>query len=131
MNGDEVLIEVLPESQWTAPARVLKVRNIEESEKQGALAPADNPDAEAADEVNEQLEADEDEAQLKPKSVKKDDLVPTGRVVGIVRRNWRQYCGVLMMSPIPGARRHLFAPADSRIPRIRIETRQAELLTGK
>lgn len=86
---------------------------------------------------------------------------PTGRVVGIIKRNWRPLCGMLSKSqikevsrsfvccqctfllkiyiysysfssfPCLQARRHLFTPADRRIPRIRIETRQASTLEGQ
>lgn len=28
-------------------------------------------------------------------SLKKADKQPTGRVIGIIKRNWRSYCGVL------------------------------------
>uniref|UniRef100_A0AAZ3Q7M3 Protein DIS3 homolog n=1 Tax=Oncorhynchus tshawytscha TaxID=74940 RepID=A0AAZ3Q7M3_ONCTS len=59
------------------------------------------------------------------------DLVPTGRVVGIIKRNWRPFCGMLFLSQIKEATRHLFTPADRRIPRIRIETRQAATLAGQ
>lgn len=82
---------------------------------------------------------------------------PTGKVVGIIKRNWRPFCGMLnlshikevslefsvgsspLVSAIPASRcfcffqstRHLFTPADRRIPRIRIETRQASALAGQ
>lgn len=86
---------------------------------------------------------------------------PTGKVVGIIKRNWRPYCGMLNPSQIKEvsldcsmipytvlhfkcrilyklsflfffsqSTRHLFTPADRRIPRIRIETRQASTLAG-
>lgn len=82
---------------------------------------------------------------------------PTGKVVGIIKRNWRPFCGMLnlshikevslkldvgsspLVSAIPASRvfcsfqstRHLFTPADRRIPRIRIETRQSSALVGQ
>uniref|UniRef100_A0A8C4T523 Protein DIS3 homolog n=1 Tax=Erpetoichthys calabaricus TaxID=27687 RepID=A0A8C4T523_ERPCA len=46
-------------------------------------------------------------------------------------KNWRQYCGMLSKSQIKEAKKHLFTPADRRIPRIRIETRQASTLEGQ
>uniref|UniRef100_A0A8C7KNK7 Protein DIS3 homolog n=1 Tax=Oncorhynchus kisutch TaxID=8019 RepID=A0A8C7KNK7_ONCKI len=58
-------------------------------------------------------------------------VLPTGRVVGIIKRNWRPFCGMLFLSQIKEATRHLFTPADRRIPRIRIETRQAATLAGQ
>ncbi len=54
--------------------------------------------------------------------------LPSGRVVGIIKRNWRPYCGMLQVSDLPDATRHLFVPSEKRIPKIRIETRQAEKL---
>lgn len=82
---------------------------------------------------------------------------PTGKVVGIIKRNWRPFCGMLNVSHIKEvsleldvqsphlvsvitafccfsfsqSTRHLFTPADPRIPRIRIETRQASALAGQ
>ncbi|XP_038256782.1 exosome complex exonuclease RRP44 isoform X3 [Dermochelys coriacea] len=72
----------------------------------------------------------EENKELKS-SVSKNMLRPSGRVVGIIKRNWRPFCGMLSKSQIKEARRHLFTPADRRIPRIRIETRQASALEGQ
>lgn len=47
-------------------------------------------------------------------------------MVGIIKRKWRQYCGILQEST--AVVYHLFVPADMKIPKIRIETRQAEKL---
>jgi exosome complex exonuclease DIS3/RRP44 len=40
-------------------------------------------------------------AILKSKEEKVDRL-PTGHIVGIIRRKWRQYCGILQKNPIEG-----------------------------
>ena len=53
---------------------------------------------------------------------------PTGRVIGIIKRNWRNYCGVLLPTVNTEKTRHIFIPSEKRIPRIRIETRQADVL---
>lgn len=60
-----------------------------------------------------------------------EERSPTGRIVGIVRRKWRQYCGILQPSLIEDTSRHIFVPADRKIPRIRIETRQAAKLQNQ
>lgn len=39
---------------------------------------------------------------LKPVNPKNDDVTPTGKVVGIIRRKWRQYCGILVQSKFAG-----------------------------
>ena len=51
-----------------------------------------------------------------------------GKIVGIIRRKWRQYCGILLPSSLAEGTRHLFVPAERKIPKIRIETRQAASL---
>ncbi|XP_073988911.1 exosome complex exonuclease RRP44-like protein Dis3 [Rhodnius prolixus] len=55
----------------------------------------------------------------------------TGKVVGIIRRKWTQYCGILQLSPVAGHTRHLFVPAKRQIPKVRIETRQGEKLVNQ
>ncbi|RZF37909.1 hypothetical protein LSTR_LSTR005409 [Laodelphax striatellus] len=71
---------------------------------------------------------EEEERELKEAKKKKIEKQPTGKIVGIIRRKWRQYCGILQDNPVKGSVRHMFVPAERKIPRIRIETRQAEKL---
>lgn len=72
------------------------------------------------------------EDQLKSSSsAKRVDVRPTGRVVGIIRRKWRQYCGILQQDNVSDSIYQLFLPADRKIPKIRIETRQAEFLRSQ
>ncbi|XP_044867486.1 exosome complex exonuclease RRP44 [Mauremys mutica] len=110
VHEDLVAVELLAKDQWVAPSSV-----VLQDEGQ-------NED----DDENEE----EKENTLKS-SVNKNMLRPSGRVVGIIKRNWRPFCGMLSKSQIKEARRHLFTPADRRIPRIRIETRQASTLEGQ
>uniref|UniRef100_A0A8C4VHD3 Exosome complex exonuclease RRP44 n=1 Tax=Gopherus evgoodei TaxID=1825980 RepID=A0A8C4VHD3_9SAUR len=110
VHEDLVAVELLAKDQWVAPSSV-----VLQDEGQ-------NED----DDENEE----EKENTLKS-SVSKNMLRPSGRVVGIIKRNWRPFCGMLSKSQIKEARRHLFTPADRRIPRIRIETRQASTLEGQ
>lgn len=56
------------------------------------------------------------------------EKTPTGVIVGIIRRKWRQYCGILQINQVSGSTRHIFVPAERKIPKVRIETRQAEHL---
>ena len=44
------------------------------------------------------------EKLLKPRSVPKSLRVRSGRIVGIVKRNWRQYCGILQKSVLKTVR---------------------------
>ena len=47
----------------------------------------------------------------------KSPKIPTGRVVGIIKRNWRQYCGILQKSLIKGVSIN-FYPCSIQLPRI-------------
>ncbi|CAB1443589.1 unnamed protein product [Pleuronectes platessa] len=106
---DVVAVQLLPRDQWVAPSSVVL-------QDEGA---AKDDDAEEG----------EEEKALRI-SVAEAAKKPTGKVVGIIKRNWRPFCGMLNVSLIKESTRHLFTPADRRIPRIRIETRQASTLAG-
>ncbi|XP_034040975.1 exosome complex exonuclease RRP44 isoform X1 [Thalassophryne amazonica] len=110
VHQDVVAVQLLPRDQWVGPSAVVL-----------------QDDGTAKDDKAE--EGEEEEEALK---VSTADIVrkPTGKVVGIIKRNWRPYCGMLNVSQIKESTRHLFTPADRRIPRIRIETRQASTLAG-
>lgn len=107
INDDIVAVQLLDETEWTAPTSLVLEENVEED---------------IGDVVNEK---EEDVVAVKEKNEK--NLV-TGKIVGIIKRNWRPYCGMLQASSVPDATRHLFVPAEKRIPRIRIETRQSNIL---
>ncbi|NWY41399.1 RRP44 exonuclease, partial [Sylvia atricapilla] len=110
IHEDVVAVELLAKNEWVAPSSVV-LQDDGQNE--------------------EDIENEEEKENILKTSVNKDMLRPTGRVVGIIKRNWRPYCGMLSKSQIKEARRHLFTPADRRIPRIRIETRQADTLEGQ
>lgn len=107
VHGDSVAIEILPESEWSLPSGVVT-------------------DKEAVEE-----KVDNIEQPVGTKIKKETDLLITGKVVGIVRRNWKTYCGTLLPLPDMRGAHHTFVPANHSIPRIRIETRQGNMLLGQ
>lgn len=80
VHQDIVAIELLPRAQWSAPSSL-----VLEDEK--------------TDDSQLAQDGDEDE-QLQTSST--GPKQPTGRVVGIIKRNWRQYCGMLQKSVLKG-----------------------------
>jgi hypothetical protein len=44
---------------------------------------------------------EEEDALVKSREVQVEKL-PTGHIVGIIKRKWRQYCGILQQNPIKG-----------------------------
>ncbi|XP_028836102.1 exosome complex exonuclease RRP44 [Denticeps clupeoides] len=109
LHQDVVAVELLSRECWVSPSEVVLQDDGGKDEDTGE---------------------EEVEDKFQNKSAEASILKPTGRVVGIIKRNWRPYCGLLSQSNIKEATRHLFTPDDRRIPRIRIETRQASNLVG-
>ncbi|KAF2070189.1 hypothetical protein CYY_008494 [Polysphondylium violaceum] len=107
VDGDIVAVELFPESEWKTPSTMIMLEN-------------------------DGVEEDDD-------SIAKDAMVahlqPTGKVVGIVKRNWKPYCGAVEFkgdtSKSTGLHFLLFLPIDKRIPKIRIKSRQVSNLVGK
>jgi exosome complex exonuclease DIS3/RRP44 len=73
----------------------------------------------------------EDKAENEKEDVKEEDKIPTGKVVGILKRNWRCYCGSIEEGTDENAHRVFFIPIDRKIPKIRIQTRQTKDLMSK
>jgi exosome complex exonuclease DIS3/RRP44 len=71
------------------------------------------------------------------KEMELKDTVATGIVIGIIKRNWRPYCGTIdaqsvqTTSTITTIQNVFFWSMDKRIPKVRIRTRQAQNLLGK
>lgn len=52
------------------------------------------------DAVDKEDDKDEEEIELKRSRV--EEKVPSARVVGIIKRNWRQYCGMILQPAVKG-----------------------------
>ena len=118
VHDDIVAIELLPESEWSCPSGLV-TKDVED---------------EAVKEKEEEDKESEEEDTTKEntqRQVSKSLVEPTGRVVGIVKRNWRPYCGTLLPLHSMKGMNHTFVPAERRIPRVRLVTRQASNLLGK
>ncbi|KAI1715438.1 RNB domain-containing protein [Ditylenchus destructor] len=121
IHGDTVVAQLLPESEWTCPEKVIRLRDAEEAQTEEAVE----------DDEGLEEKLDEEITESTPSKRLKKDVVPTAQIVGILRRNWRNYCGVIMPAHIEGGRRFLFAPTERLISRIRIETSHYEDLKNK
>ena len=64
-------------------------------------------------------------------AVKSREDQVSGRVVGILKRKWRQYCGMLQPNPVTGSNRHIFVAAEKKIPKVRITTGQSAALANQ
>ncbi|KAG1452873.1 hypothetical protein G6F56_007710 [Rhizopus delemar] len=119
IQGDIVAVELLPKSQWKRGISVA----IEDEEDEKLYGEEDiegiNKKSEDAMEIDETIEGE-----------------PTGKIVGIIRKKWRPYCGFIVKKSIPkqtsgqSAVNITFRALDRRIPPIKIRTAQAHNLEG-
>ncbi|KAF7262293.1 hypothetical protein EG68_00470 [Paragonimus skrjabini miyazakii] len=118
VDGDVVVIRLLPRDQWTPVSS-----NISASE---------NNAAEVVETVTGAPEPRREENSLE--LISDHSVLPCGFVVGIISRNWRDYVCTLVPESDgqPGGFSEvgwvLVTPWDRRIPRIRLHTTQASKL---
>ncbi|KAH7884979.1 hypothetical protein F5I97DRAFT_1937308 [Phlebopus sp. FC_14] len=133
VHGDVVAVEVFDESEWRAPGD-------EVIDQEATLK---NDDAE--DEEDENISTNDfrlrEEAKAMPLTQKKPtekERQPTGRVVGIIKRNWRPYVCHIDSLSLPttaptslSTHPVLVLPLSRLLPRIRIRTRQSSTLVAQ
>ncbi|PIA46664.1 hypothetical protein AQUCO_01500303v1 [Aquilegia coerulea] len=124
-DGDVVAVELLPKEQWHEGKSLSIADDEDEEEEDVHLVPNSADDA----------PRNRDTIQDSSSTVNPVSCRPSGRVVGIIKRNWQSYCGSLEPMPMPagngGIAHALFVSKDRRIPKIRIQTRQLGNLLDK
>ncbi|KAI9020043.1 hypothetical protein CLU79DRAFT_756874 [Phycomyces nitens] len=116
IQGDIVAVELLPKSEWKKGTSVAVEDEEDEEKLQGEedVETIANKDSMDVDEEGE----------------------PTAKVVGLIRKKWRPYCGFIVKKSVhskPGsnaAESVIFRAIDRRIPAIKIRTSQAHTLLG-
>lgn len=133
VSGDIVVVEVLPKPQWKAPStRIVEEETLNKNEN----AEVEEGEGEAVVTEQERRALQEQVKKTHGSSVEGRPQ-PTARVVGIIKRNWRQYVGHVDGSSSSMSKQNkrqqtvFLIPMDKRIPKIRLRTRQAEELLGK
>lgn len=124
-DGDIVAVQLLPRDQWNEE-KSLAIADEEDEEEEGVhLVPGSADDAPSTT-----AQSQDSAGETCPVSSR-----PSGRVVGVIKRNWHSYCGSLEPMAKPagsgGVAHALFVSKDRRIPKIRIQTRQLENLLDK
>lgn len=132
VDGDVVVVEVLPQDQWKEPStKIIEEEAITKNEN------ADNE--EGGDMVTEQEKRALQEQVKKTHGQSTEGRPqPTAKVVGVIKRNWRQYVGHVDPSSVSQSGQQgrkqesvFLIPMDKKVPKIRIRTRQAGELVGK
>lgn len=147
VHGDVVAIEIFDEKDWKAPvdqvldqegAPIFTEHSSHPELRSAALKNDDAEDSEGEGEdetlVREKKASGEERGAAPTGSSKQ----PTGRVVGIVKRNWRAYVCHIDSTSLSSShttslsQQTVFATPVSRLlPRIRLRTRQAPTLIGQ
>ena len=141
IDGDQVVVEVLPQDQWKEPStKIIEEETVTKNE---------SADVEGGQELVSQREARalQEEVRRAHSANAETRPQPTARVVGVIKRNWRQYVGHIDPTSTTSASssnrnesggaqgRRLetvfVIPMDKKIPKIRLRTRQASELVGK
>jgi len=132
VSGDVVVVEVLPKDQWKAPSsKILEEEVVNKN---------DNADADEGEAVvtEQERRALQDEVKRAHGKSVEGRPQPTARVVGVIKRNWRQYVGHIDRDSVKSSTKQsraqqtvFLVPMDKRVPKIRIRTRQAGELLGK
>lgn len=77
-QGDTVAIELLPENEWQGPSSLVLEDNEEKDDESTTM----------------------EDQKIFDNTRKITEKRPCGKVVGIIKRNWRQFCGMLQKSLI-------------------------------
>ena len=131
VQGDIVVVEILAKSQWKAPStKIIEEESVTRNEN------AEVEDGEAVVTEQERRALQEEVKRTHGNNIEGRPQ-PTARIVGVIKRNWRQYVGHVDSSSSSVGRQSrkqqtvFLIPMDKRIPKIRIRTRQADELLGK
>ncbi|OLL25563.1 Exosome complex exonuclease dis3 [Neolecta irregularis DAH-3] len=124
VQGDIVVAQLLPQSEWKKPTEKIVDQEVVTR----------NEDAEVDE--TEEIDTGDDQREIQGEVETETKALPTAKVVGIVRRNWRSYVGHIDPASISNLRGRsqqtvFLLPMDRRIPKIRIRTRQAVALSGQ
>ncbi|KAI9804348.1 MAG: exosome catalytic subunit dis3 [Piccolia ochrophora] len=132
IQGDTVVVQILPKEQWKVPvSKIIEENSINKNES------AEVEEGEAVVTEQERKALQEEVKKVHGQGFE-DRLQPTARVVGIMKRNWRQYVGHVDAGSVGQSTKHgrkqqtvFLIPMDKRIPKIRVRTRQAGGLLGQ
>ncbi|PFH58043.1 hypothetical protein XA68_14229 [Ophiocordyceps unilateralis] len=132
VDGDVVVVELLPQDKWKEPStKIIEEEAITRNEN------AEVGEREEFVSIKEQ-KALQEEVRKTQKSSSQGQAQPTAKVVGVIKRNWRQYVGHIdpssaSKSSAQGRRQDsvFLIPMDKKIPKIRLRTRQVSELLGK
>ncbi|QPG75771.1 exosome catalytic subunit dis3 [Brettanomyces nanus] len=134
-NGDTVVVEILPKNMWKKPSTEIV---DEEAINKNEIGDNDENEVIITDQERRILAREAIKAQGDSSVDETEKIVPTGRIVGVVKRSWRLYVGQLSPNSVDknriggnSAKNCFVILMDRTLPKIRIKTRRARELVGK
>ncbi|KAJ6627006.1 hypothetical protein B0H10DRAFT_2173887 [Mycena sp. CBHHK59/15] len=137
VHGDMVVIEVLEEAKWG-------VEGDEVVDQEATLKNDDAADSDDDEENDDVLRQEAKAVRASEAMAEQKEKQPTGRVVGVVKRNWRPIVCHIDATALPSSgpsssssagtlstQTLLAHPTSTLLPRIRIRTRQGPALINK
>ncbi|KAJ7071550.1 hypothetical protein C8F01DRAFT_1111006 [Mycena amicta] len=139
VHGDQVIIEIFDEDKWG-------VEGDEVVDQEATLKNDDAADSDEEEENDDVLRKEAKAVRASEAAASKKETQPTGRVVGIVKRNWRPIVCHVDSTALPSSafgsaastsanslstQTLLAHPTSTLLPRIRIRTRQGPALVNK
>lgn len=100
IQGDIVVAELLPKNEWSFPEKAIRLRDADE-----LMAIEGIVDNEGDDDTETTLEnylLDEIVTKKLRTDIVSSTVIPTAKIVGILKRNWRNYCGIILPPNIKG-----------------------------
>ncbi|KAJ6569587.1 hypothetical protein B0H19DRAFT_1136142 [Mycena capillaripes] len=136
VHGDMVVIEVLDEAKWGVEG--------DEVVDQEATLKNDDADSDEDEENDDVIRQEAKAVRASEAMAQQKEKQPTGRVVGIIKRNWRPIVCHVDATALPSTgpvsstsastlstQTLLAHPTSTLLPRIRIRTRQGPALVNK
>ncbi|KAJ6519275.1 hypothetical protein C8R45DRAFT_16821, partial [Mycena sanguinolenta] len=136
VHGDMVVIDVLDEAKWGVEG--------DEVVDQEATLKNDDADSDEDEEHDDVIRQEAKAVRTSEAMAQQKEKQPTGRVVGIIKRNWRPIVCHVDATALPSAgpasstsastlstQTLLAHPTSTLLPRIRIRTRQGPALVNK
>ncbi|KAI9906029.1 hypothetical protein PsorP6_014088 [Peronosclerospora sorghi] len=111
VHEDYVAVKMLPKTQWRAPQSNLLLLHYVQDETYH-------------DQQSKSIEQETDNVEL--------EAIPTGQVVGILRRSTRYHVATIVASTVnAGDDSALAVPMDQRLPKVRLRSQRLDVLVGK
>lgn len=149
IDGDIVLVEILPDSEWRSPSNVFVDADTPEDEILAFEAKDAKSNAVSDSKKKSKSESSKSSAAKTSNDTSSStasghsSAVPSGKVIAVLKKNWRPYVGsfelasasestaLLSKGDVKRPNQLVFIPLDRRVPKIKVMSRQWDTLKSQ